>query len=140
MYQKIQKVSVKGIIERGGKVLLVKDTKGVWELPGGRIEHGEDPRESLLRELNEELGWSKVVIQEIIDTWSFTSKIEDRHNHFIILVYSCSAEEDHITNNDEYTEYKWVLMQEIKELNMRDGYKRAIETFESKRSVDKYNS
>nr|WP_276615595.1 NUDIX domain-containing protein [Nonomuraea basaltis] len=28
----------------------------VWDLPGGRVEEGEDPKESLVRELREELG------------------------------------------------------------------------------------
>jgi 8-oxo-dGTP diphosphatase len=129
MYKKIQKVSAKAIIERDGKVLLVKDPKGIWELPGGRIEHGEEPRQSLIRELNEELGWSKITIKKIVDIWSFTSKVENRHNHFIILVYSCTSDEKKINQNDEYTEYKWVPIQEIKKLNMRDGYKKSVKKY-----------
>lgn len=129
MYKKIQKVSAKAIIERDSKILLVKDPKGIWELPGGRIEHGEEPQQSLIRELSEELGWSKIIIKKIIDIWSFTSKVENRHNHFIILVYSCTSDEKNIKQNDEYTEYKWVLIQEIKKLNMRDGYKKSIEKY-----------
>lgn len=133
MCQKIQKVSAKAIIEKEGKILLVKDTKGVWELPGGRIEHGEDPKDSLLRELNEELGWSKIVVHEVIDIWSFTSKIEDRQNHFIILVYACDTKEDQVVDNDEYDEYRWLSIEEIRELNMRDGYKKSIELYWRKR-------
>ncbi|MFC5175940.1 tRNA (adenosine(37)-N6)-threonylcarbamoyltransferase complex ATPase subunit type 1 TsaE [Nocardioides taihuensis] len=40
-----------------GRVLLVHDTwKDEWELPGGRIEEGEPPREAACRELREETG------------------------------------------------------------------------------------
>lgn len=128
MYKKIQKVSAKAIIERDGKILLVKDPKGIWELPGGRIEHGEEPQQSLVRELNEELGWTKVAIKKIIDVGSFTSKVENRNNHFIVLVYSCTSDKK-IKQNDEYTEYKWVPIQEIKKLNIRDGYKKSIKKY-----------
>ena len=135
MYTKIQKITTKAIIERNEKILLVKDPKGVWELPGGRIEHGERPKESLLRELHEELGWKKITINELIDVWSFTSKIENRHNHFIILVYSCASNEKNIRKNNEYTKYKWTPIQEVKKLHMRDGYKQSIAKYLLKRKL-----
>jgi 8-oxo-dGTP diphosphatase len=49
------------IIEKGEKILVAKrpTTKsmgGKWELPGGKIEPGEDPRAAIVREIREELG------------------------------------------------------------------------------------
>jgi len=129
MYQKIQKISVKGIFEREGKILFVKDPKGVWELPGGRIEHGENPQLSLLRELNEELGWKKITIEDLIDAWSFISKIQDRYNHFIILVYSCQSNEKNIKQNEEYIDHKWISITEIKDFKMKKGYKNSIKKY-----------
>lgn len=129
MHQKIQKITVKGIFEREGKILFVKDLKGVWELPGGRIEHGEAPKESLVRELNEELGWKKVIIKDLIDAWSFTSEIKDRHNHFIVLVYHCQSDEKDIRQDEEYGEYAWVPIAKIKSLRMRKGYENSIKKY-----------
>ncbi len=48
------------IIIKGGKVLLGQRRKGdrhpfKWEFPGGKVEHGESPRQALIRELREEL-------------------------------------------------------------------------------------
>ena len=116
-------MSVKALFKKDDRILLVKDPKGIWELPGGRIEHGENPEEALKRELAEELGWIKVTVKEIIDSWSFTS---ENNKHFIILVYKCAIDEDEIKKNDEYTEYKWIPISEIDSLEMRDGYKKAI--------------
>lgn len=51
--------SVKALIERGGTILAVEMEAGgerFWNLPGGRIEHGEAPVEALEREVYEEVG------------------------------------------------------------------------------------
>src|SRR5262245_31324187 len=40
----------------GGVVLVLSRLRGVWELPGGRIDPGESPRQAAIRELVEESG------------------------------------------------------------------------------------
>ena len=49
------------LIDRDGRVLLQqrsphRSMAGLWEFPGGKVEHGELPEAALIRELNEELG------------------------------------------------------------------------------------
>ena len=34
-------ISVKGVVVRAGRVLLLKNERDEWELPGGRLEAGE---------------------------------------------------------------------------------------------------
>ncbi len=50
-----------GIVEKGGKILLVKVTnlegKVVWSFPKGHLEKGETPLKAALREVEEETGW-----------------------------------------------------------------------------------
>jgi len=48
-------------IVRAGRVLATRRTRppeaaGRWELPGGKVEPGEDPEQALVREVREELG------------------------------------------------------------------------------------
>lgn len=55
------RVSIKGLVfDDEGRVLVVKDGRDAWELPGGGLDHGESAKESLAREFNEELGLTGV--------------------------------------------------------------------------------
>ncbi|MDA2807945.1 NUDIX hydrolase [Nocardiopsis suaedae] len=45
----------------GGKVLLTRHVSGNWTLPGGRVEHGEDPFDAVTREVEEETGYGAQV-------------------------------------------------------------------------------
>lgn len=50
-------MTIKGLcFDRNGRLLLVKEKDGVWDLPGGRLEHGEGFHEALKRECREEMG------------------------------------------------------------------------------------
>lgn len=61
---------VAGIIIENGKLLVCQRTRHQtmplkWEFPGGKIEEGEQPRDALRRELEEELGILAKVGNEI---------------------------------------------------------------------------
>lgn len=54
-------VAACALLDRDGRVLLArrphgKHMAGLWEFPGGKIEAGERPEQTIIRELREELG------------------------------------------------------------------------------------
>lgn len=52
------RISVKALIKDDkARILLIREADGKWELPGGGLEHGENPREGLKREISEETGF-----------------------------------------------------------------------------------
>jgi 8-oxo-dGTP diphosphatase len=58
---KIVLVAACALIDVDGRVLLAQRPQGrtmagLWEFPGGKVEAGEKPEDSLIRELKEELG------------------------------------------------------------------------------------
>lgn len=55
------RVSVKALITNDhGQVLVVKENQDTWSLPGGGLDHGEEPLAGVARELKEELGINDV--------------------------------------------------------------------------------
>ncbi len=61
MSLKLVFVAACALVDPDGRVLLAqrpegKPMAGLWEFPGGKVEPGERPEETLIRELREELG------------------------------------------------------------------------------------
>jgi len=61
---------VAALIVRNGKLLVCQRTRHQtmplkWEFPGGKIEEGEQPRDALRRELDEELGIEATIGDEL---------------------------------------------------------------------------
>lgn len=61
---------VAALIVKDGKILVCQRTKHQtmplkWEFPGGKIEEGEQPRDALHRELDEELGIDATIGEEV---------------------------------------------------------------------------
>jgi len=63
---KVVLVAACALIDADGRVLLAerpagKSMAGLWEFPGGKVETGERPETTLIRELKEELG---IIVEE----------------------------------------------------------------------------
>ena len=67
------RVGAYGLIIRENKIALIKKArggyKGLLDIPGGGIEHGESPEETLIREIKEEAG-ADVLNYELLDVKS----------------------------------------------------------------------
>ncbi|GAA3891954.1 NUDIX hydrolase [Saccharothrix violaceirubra] len=120
-------VSIKGVVVRDDRVLLLKNVRDEWELPGGRIEPGETPEECVAREITEETRWN-VTTGPILDTWMYYINVAEKN--VFIVTYGCHPEDDaEPVLSHEHKEVGLFTESEVHGLNMPDGYKRSITTW-----------
>jgi 8-oxo-dGTP pyrophosphatase MutT (NUDIX family) len=80
-------VSVKGVVARDDRVVLVSNPRGEWELPGGKLEVDETPERCVAREIAEELALD-VTVGPILDAWVYrvTASAD-----VLVVTYGCEA-------------------------------------------------
>lgn len=126
MDKNFQKVAVKAFIIKDNKVLLLQGGgRGWWELAGGKIEYGENPREALARELQEELHVDNISIGEIIEARSRINDIGEPL-HMVFIIYKCTMPDNEFKISDEHVDWRWASVEEVKELPMWEGYREVI--------------
>ncbi|MCC6781165.1 MAG: (deoxy)nucleoside triphosphate pyrophosphohydrolase [Hyphomicrobiales bacterium] len=92
-------VAACALIDADGRVLIAqrpegKPMAGLWEFPGGKIEPGERPEETLIRELKEELGIA--VKEACLAPLTFASHGYDDF-HLLMPLYVCRRWEGSLT-------------------------------------------
>jgi 8-oxo-dGTP pyrophosphatase MutT (NUDIX family) len=120
-------VSIKGVVVRHGRVLLLKNDREEWELPGGRIERGETPEECVAREIAEETGW-KVRVGPILDSWLYHVAAVDRD--MFIVTYGCHPTGDiEPVLSSEHMDIGMFAEGDVSLLSLPTGYRRSIEAW-----------
>lgn len=103
------------VVNKQGQVLLVrrkrewhKEAHDKWELPGGKIDFGENPEETAVREAKEESGYDAKVESLLPKILSSKWVAEDRESQQILIGYVCGLKggkvslKDHGVNKVEW--------------------------------------
>lgn len=116
--------SVACIAYKNGKVLIAhRNNVGAmgnrWEFPGGKVEKGESFEDAIKREMKEEFCVDCIPLD-------FISKADFLHKEKIRTVYAYLVELQHdgiecSYKLSEHTEYKWVNINEIMNLDFVDS-------------------
>ncbi|TBH20161.1 NUDIX domain-containing protein [Thermus thermamylovorans] len=101
--------TVGALVEQAGRVLLVRTAKwrGLWGVPGGKVEWGEGLEEALRREFREEVGLELrgvrlALVQEAIFSEEFHKPI-----HMLLFNYFALGEGE-VRPGEEILEWAWV--------------------------------
>ena len=138
-------VSIKGVVLRKSKadseVLLLRNDRQEWELPGGRIDGSETPEECLAREFKEETGLV-ICVSSCIGTGVLTILPPHvrRAKDVWISIYGCLLQQSAsaaspITISNEHRESAWIRVNELPGMaDVPDIYKACI--LDWKRKLD----
>ncbi len=113
---------VGGIIEKDGKILLVKEANagedtGKWNHPAGWIDVGENPIEAGKREIKEETGLD-FAPTHVLGVYSLVRKDLEPTRHPIKIIFIgqiSNKERDELA--DDVSETGWFTLEEIEKMN-----------------------
>ena len=112
------RVAVKAfIVNPNDELLIIKRREndehkpGEWDIPGGRLELGENPFDGLKREAKEEIGLD-IDILNPLRVHHFTREDEQK---ITMLVFLCKPYSGEVKLSEEHTEYAWTPMGRAKD-------------------------
>jgi 8-oxo-dGTP pyrophosphatase MutT (NUDIX family) len=116
-------LSVKGVLLVEGAVVLVRNGRDEWELPGGRLDPGETHEQTLVREFKEELAID-VAPRGFVDSYDF-EVIPSKHVH--IVTYGCALlGEFRPALSAEHTAFGLHALADLERIALPAGYVRSI--------------
>lgn len=113
-----QTLIVRAVIKQNERVLLLRRAKGnpqyigLYELPGGSVNFGEDPRAALQREVSEEIG-REIETLQLQDVHSELD-VRDLQHQYIELVFVATLKPGTIIElNEDHDKYEWKKLSEV---------------------------
>jgi 8-oxo-dGTP pyrophosphatase MutT (NUDIX family) len=119
-------VSVKGVIFHEERVILLKNGRDEWELPGGKLELNETLPECVAREVEEETG-VRVQVGPILASWIYhiAPQVD-----VLIVIYGCVPQAGgEVRHGAEHHAVGFFEPANINGLNMPEGYKKSIQAW-----------
>ena len=116
-------VSIKGVVFRDDRAILLRNERDEWELPGGKLEPDEAPADCCAREILEELS-VRVCVERLLDCWVYD--ILGRVK-VLIVTYGCTLDSAApVAISSEHKEMGFFRVGELDALPMPEGYRASV--------------
>lgn len=98
--------------------LSSKGNPGKWDLPGGKVDPGENFSQGILREVAEETGLT-ISIQRV----GGVAESESPTNKVVYLILEGRLESGQVQLSSEHDEYVWVNRRELPKMELADQFR-----------------
>jgi len=116
-------VSVKGVLVHSNRVLLLKNERNEWELPGGKLEINELPADCVIREIKEETGVQAKVLRPLFSYIYWVAEVVP----VLIVPFHCECQDfNTLVLSHEHKEIGTFDISELDSINLPEGYRRTI--------------
>jgi ribonuclease HI len=124
-----QRIAVRAIVRKDEKVLLLQRSNGretilgKYELPGGKLEYGEQPEDALSRYLMTETG-TTIQTAQLFDVLTYIDH-DDRDMQYIFILYLVSLGSSHekIRLSQNYDHYLWKKTTDLEQQTLTESTK-----------------
>ncbi len=119
-------VSVKAVLIWLDEVILLRNDRDEWELPGDHLAHDESPEECAERAIEEELGLYATA-ERLLDTWVYELAGTAPE---LVISYGCSVNlPDPLALREEHAEVRLFPVNELDSLPLPAGYAESIKSW-----------
>lgn len=124
-----QRIAARAIIREGGRTLLLRRANGrpsilgKYELPGGKLEYGEQLEDAMVRYLHDEAGLTAQNIK-LLDVLTYIDH-DDRDAQYVFVLYSVDlgVERRKVSLSQNYDHYLWKRVSDIDQEDLTESTK-----------------
>ena len=125
--KELARITAKAVLfARKDKILLLRKPNGRWDLPGGRLEHGEDWIDGLTREVYEESGL-RIEQADWLTGWT---SVRPGNRHFLMGIFlcriDCKPKKSRISISREHVEGRFFSLRKTQSLFLPPVYGHVI--------------
>lgn len=120
-------VSAKAVVVSGGKILILRQQNGNWDLPGGKVNDNESVMDGLIREVWEETRLSVTPLGLLTSS----TKPRQKDDDLLVLSYLCEVRDEtaelEVRLSHEHVDYRLIDLGEALSLPLHEHYAQALQ-------------
>ena len=124
-------LAVSAVIFRHGQLLVVRRAnapgRGLYSVPGGRVEHGETLHQAAMREVREETALSI----DIVGFAGWREVLPDpaagRAGHYLVISFAAHWRAGDVALNEELDDFRWIMPEDVTVLRTTQGLSEIVQ-------------